>query len=89
MKPLHTSALAAQKANTPMIAPHPLAKVAPLEDGTMSLLPRMILLMPPLAKSAEPEHMQQVEPPQVAQTALVAGTNLTQLLFSIIVRPVA
>ena len=85
MKPLHTSALAAQKANTPMIAPHPLAKIAPLEDGTMSLLPRMILLMPPLAKSAESEHMHQVEPPQVAQIATMASTNLTQLLFSMIV----
>ena len=58
MKPLHTSALAAQKANTPMIAPHPVAEIVPLEDTTMSILLHTVLLIPPLAKSAEPENMQ-------------------------------
>ena len=51
----------------------------------METLPHMILLMPPLANSAEPGNMQQVEPPQVAKAAMLVSTNLPQLLFSMIV----
>ena len=67
------------------------AKTVLLEDGTMSLLPRMILLIPPLAKRAEPEHMHQIKLAQeeVARTALMASTNPTTLLLNINVRPVA
>ena len=61
------------------------AKHAPLEDITMNIQQPMTQAWKLHVSPVQGENMLQMLPPQLAQIATMASTNLTKLLLSIIV----